>query len=42
MYLGKDCVEAIIEHIKTELKRLYSTFPQQPMVGLTDVLKKEH
>ena len=42
MYLGKNCGETIIEHIKTELKRLYSTFPQQPMAGLTDVLKKEH
>ena len=31
-----------MEYIEEEVKRLYATFPQQPMTGLTDVLKREH
>ena len=31
-----------VEHIEKEVKRLYATFPQQPMIELTDVLKREH
>ena len=31
-----------IEYIEEEVKRLYATFPQQPMTELTDMLKKEH
>ena len=31
-----------VEYIKEEIKRLYATFPRQPMTKLTDVLKKEH
>ena len=42
MYRGKDCVEKFVEHIEDEVKRLYSIFPQQPMIELTDVLKREH
>ena len=42
MYRGKDCVEKFVEYIEEEVKRLYATFPQQPMTELTDMLKKEH
>ena len=42
MYRGKDCVEKFVEYIEEEVRRLYATFPQQPMTGLTDVLKREH
>ena len=41
LYRGKDCVEKFIEDIEDEVKRLYSTFPQQPKAELTDVLKRE-
>ena len=41
IYRGKDCVEKFVEHIEEEVKRLYATFPQQPMIELTDVLKKK-
>ena len=41
VYRGKDCVENFVEHIEEEIKRLYSTFPQQPMIELTNVLKRE-
>ena len=42
MYRGKDCVEMFVEYIEEEVKRLYETFPQQPMIKLTDALKREH
>ena len=42
MYCGKIFVEKFGEHIEDELKRLYSTFRQQSMTELTDVLKREH
>ena len=42
MYRGKDCVEKFVEYIEEEVKRLYETFPRQPMTKLTDVLKREH
>ena len=42
MYRGKDCVEKFVEYIEEEVRRLYATFPQQPMTELTDVLKREH
>ena len=42
MYRGKDCVENFVEYIEEEVRRLYATFPYQPMAGLTDVLKREH
>ena len=42
MYRGKDCVEKFVECIEEEVRRLYATFPQQPMTGLSDVFKREH
>ena len=42
MYRGMGCVEKFIEYIEEEVRRLYATFPQQPMTELTDVLKREH
>ena len=42
MYRGKDCVEKFVEYIEEEVKRLYETFPWQPMTKLTDVSKREH
>ena len=42
MYWGKECVEKFVEYIEEEVKRLYTTCPQQPMTELTDVLKREH
>ena len=42
MYRGKGCVEKFVEYIEEEVKRLYATFPQQPMTELSDVLKGEH
>ena len=41
MYRSKDCKEKSVEHIEDEIKRLYSTFPQQPMTEITNVLKIE-
>ena len=35
-------MENFIEHIGDEVKRLFATFPQQPMTEHTDVLKREH
>ena len=31
-----------VEYIEEEVKRLYATFPQQPKIELTDVLKKKN
>ena len=42
MYRGKDCVEMFLEYIEEEVRRLYATFPQQPMTGLTVALKREN
>ena len=36
MNRGKDCVEKFVEYIEEEVKRLYETFPRQPMKKLTD------
>ena len=41
MYRHKDCVEKFVEYIEEEVKRLYETFPWQPMTKLTNVLKRE-
>ena len=41
-YRGKDCVEKFVEYLEEEVKRIYSKFPQQPMIELTDVMKREH
>ena len=35
-------MEKFVEYIEEEVKRLYETFPRQPMTKLTDVLKREH
>ena len=42
MYRGKDYVEKFVENFEDEVKQLHATFPQQPMIELTDILKKEH
>ena len=42
MYQGKECAEKFVEYIEEEVKRLYETFPLQPMIRLTDALKREH
>ena len=42
MYRGKECVEKFVEYTEEEVKRLYTTFPRQPITKLTDVLKREH
>ena len=34
-------MKKFVEHIEEEVKRLYATFPQQPMIELTDMLKRE-
>ena len=33
-------MEKFIEYIEEEVKRLYSTFSQQPMIKLTNALKR--
>ena len=35
-------MEKFVEYIEEEIKRLYETFPRQPMTKPTDVLKREH
>ena len=35
-------MEKFVEYIEEEVKRLYETFPRQPITKLTDVLKREH
>ena len=35
-------MENFIEYKEEEVKRLYETFPRQPMIKLTDVFKREH
>ena len=42
IYWGKDCVENFVQYIEEEVKRLYATFPQQLIIELSDLLKKEH
>ena len=32
LYRGKDCVEKFVDHLETEVKRLFAAFPQKPMV----------
>ena len=34
-------MEKFVEYIEEEVKRLYETFPQHPMIRLTDVQKRE-
>ena len=35
-------MEKFVEYIEEEVKRLYETFPRQPMTKLTDVQKREY
>ena len=42
MYIGKVCVEKFVEYIEEEVKWLYKTFARQPMLELTDALKREY
>ena len=42
MYRGKDCIKMFVEYTEEEVKRLYTTFPQQPMTRLTYESKREH
>ena len=35
-------MEKFVEYIEEEVKRLYKTFPRQPMTKLTNLLKREH
>ena len=41
-YRGEDCVEKFVDHLEREVNRLYETFPQQPMVDLTDAQNAEY
>ena len=41
-YRGKDCLEKFVEYIAAETKRLCSTFQQQEMIPLTDVLRRDY
>ena len=34
-------MEKFVEYIEDEVKWLFETFPRQPMIKLTDVLKRE-
>ena len=42
MYRGKDCLEMFVEYIEEEVKRLYATFTQQPMIEFSYVLRRNH
>ena len=35
-------MEKFVEHMEEEVKRLYATFPRQPMIELTNMLKRQH
>ena len=41
-YRGSDCVEKFCEHIISEAKRLYNSFPEKPMTPLTKSQLKEY
>ena len=41
-YRGPDCVEKFCEHIISEAKRLYTSFPEHPMIPLTKSQLKEY
>ena len=41
-YRGSDCVEKFCEHIISEAKRLYNSFPEHPMEPLTKSQIKEY
>ena len=41
-YRGVNCVEKFCEHIISEAKRLYTSFPEKPMIPLTKKQLKEY
>ena len=41
-YRGSDCVERFCEHIISEAKRLYTSFPEVPMIPLMKEQLKEY
>ena len=41
-YRRKDCIERFVDHIEAEVKRLHSLVPEQPMIPMTEVLKREY
>ena len=41
-YRGSDCVEKFCEHVISEAKRLYRSFPEKPMAPLTKLQIKEY
>ena len=41
-YRGADCVESFCKHIISEARRLYSSFPEVPMLQLTKSQLKSH
>ena len=41
-YRGPNCVEKLCEHIISEAKRLYTSFPEKPMMPLTKSQLKEY
>ena len=41
-YRGSDCVEKFCEHITSEAKRLYNSFPEKPMAPLAKSQLKEY
>ena len=41
-YRGPDCVSKFCEHIISETKRLYNSFPEKPMIPLTKSQIKEY
>ena len=42
IYRGEDCVKKFVEYIEEEVRRLYEKILKQPVIKLTDVLKREH
>ena len=42
VYRGKDCVERFVDYIEMEVKRLYSLYPEKPMIPLTEVMQNEY
>ncbi|XP_057310308.1 uncharacterized protein LOC130648285 [Hydractinia symbiolongicarpus] len=39
---GEGCVELFVQHLEEEVKRLYSLFPQKPMLPLTEEQRNEY
>ena len=41
MYCSNGCAEKFVEHIRYEVRQLFEPYPQQPMIELTNELKRE-